>query len=111
MNLFKRICWIVIGCGAIATGAVFMGNPPETAPVIWWFLPAAATPGTPVLIVGRGLRDTSLVTFGGTRAGFAPAGPMAIRATVPARAATGPVSVTTPEGTAISTTALRVMGN
>lgn len=92
-------------------GAAFMGNPPDTAPVIWWILPASGAPGQPVLIVGKGFNETSLVTFAGTRAGFTLAGPMAIKATVPGGAATGPISVTTPEGTSLSATAMRIIGN
>jgi hypothetical protein len=108
MVLFKKLFWMLVGCGAIALGAAFIGNTPAAPPEIGWFQAGSGVPGTPVLIVGHGFNEASLVTFGGTPAEFSLTGSVAIRATVPAGAATGPISVTTPEGTATSATAFQV---
>lgn len=98
---------LLLGCGAIALGASFADVGTVTPPAIWWCHPLAGRPGTRVAILGRGLSQASLVTFGGVQAPFTRVGPMAIRATVPPGALRGPISVTTPLGTACSRAAFR----
>jgi hypothetical protein len=105
MGGLKRIFWILLGCGSIVAGALFVDSSPAVPPAIWWFHPLAGTPGTRVRILGKGFSDTTLVTFGGTRAPFTLMGPLAIQATVPPGAARGPITVTTPMGTASSSEA------
>ncbi|MGA9474488.1 MAG: IPT/TIG domain-containing protein [Terriglobales bacterium] len=60
--------------------------------------------GTQVGIVGGGFAGATEVTFGGVKAKtFTVVTPSLIQAIVPKRAKTGVVTVTTPNGTAIST--------
>ena len=106
MHKLKRLFWILMGCGSIAIGALFVDSSPVVPPAIWWFHPPAGTPGTRVRILGQGFSDTTLVTIGGTRAPFILVGPLAIQATVPPGAARGPITVTTPMGTASSSEGL-----
>jgi uncharacterized repeat protein (TIGR03803 family) len=58
-------------------------------------IPAAAKAGTSVIILGYGLTGTSSVTFNGVPAAFTAESDTYIRATVPAGATTGKVSVVT----------------
>ncbi len=62
-------------------------------------VPAAGTVGKRVLILGNNLTGTSSVTFNGVPAEFTVEKDSFIRATVPAGATTGIVSVVTPSGT------------
>jgi len=106
-RLVTKTFWVMAGCGAIAIGAWDIRGTwtLDSPPAIWWFHPPAGTPGTRVAILGKGFNETTMVTFGGTRAPFTLVGPGAIRATVPAGAGQGPITVTTPMGTAASSSA------
>jgi IPT/TIG domain len=65
--------------------------------------PTSGDPGTKVRINGPGLMDATSVTFNGTPAIFEFEFPTIVTH-VPTGATTGPVVVTTPEGTAVSST-------
>jgi hypothetical protein len=102
LKLLQHFFWFCVGCGAIAMGALFVDSAPPVPPAIGWFHPLAGAPGTRVVVVGKGFAEASLVTFAGVRAPFTLVGPLAIRVTVPRGAAPGPITVTTPLGTAAS---------
>jgi subtilisin-like proprotein convertase family protein len=72
-------------------------------PTITSFSPKTGKVGASVAITGTELTGATAVEFNGTDApDFIVSSPTEIIATVPAGAATGPVSVTTPGGTAVS---------
>src|SRR5882672_814329 len=96
-----------------ATGPISGTNPAGTAsssssftvinpPTIASFTPASGPVGTSVTINGTNFTTATAVRFNGTSAGFTVNSASAITATVPAGAATGPISVTNPAGTASS---------
>ncbi len=73
-------------------------------PTITSFNPTSGPPGTSVTITGTNLSGFTSVTFGGAPAGVTSSTPTQIVATVPNNAVTGPIAVTTPNGTATSAT-------
>ena len=75
----------------------------ETRPGITDFSPGEGGSGTVVVIDGVNLTGTTAVRFAGTTATFTLDSAVRITATVPAGASTGPIEVTTPNGTAAST--------
>jgi hypothetical protein len=79
-------------------------------PTISSFNPTSGSTGTAVTITGTNLSGATAVAFNGTSATFTIASPTQINTTVPARAASGPITVTTPNGTATSTTNFTVAG-
>lgn len=66
--------------------------------------PTTGAPGTIVTIAGTGLEDATRVTFGGIAASHWRQVGTGIAVTVPAGAASGPIGVTTPTGTASTLT-------
>ena len=62
-------------------------------------VPVAGKVGQSVIIVGNGLTGSTRVTFNGVEAAFTVKSDTYIKATVPAGATTGTVSVSTPSGT------------
>jgi len=78
-------------------------------PTVTGFTPASGVVGTSVTINGSNLTGASSVTFNGTAAQFTVTSSSAIQATVPAGAASGPISVTTSGGTASSSSAFTVL--
>ena len=74
------------------------------APTITGFTPAIGVVGSIVTISGTGFTGATAVTFHGSAAGFTVISATTIRATVPTGATSGPLSVTTPGGTATSAT-------
>src|SRR3989441_2974378 len=72
------------------------------APTISSFSPASGGVGTSVTINGTSFTGASAVRFNGVSAGFTVNSSTSIAATVPSGASTGPISVTTPGGTASS---------
>jgi uncharacterized repeat protein (TIGR03803 family) len=71
-------------------------------PVVTNLDPTSGPVGQDVDIVGGGFAAASKVTFGGRAASFTVLSPTLIQATVPSKAKTGKVKVTTPNGTATS---------
>jgi Ca2+-binding RTX toxin-like protein len=82
--------------------------PPPAAPSLASFAPSSGPPGTRVTLTGSNLSGTTAVTFGGAAAGFTVVSATEVAATVPGGAATGPITVTTPGGTATTATAFTV---
>src|SRR5207247_1195074 len=74
-----------------------------SAPAITSFTPASGPVGTSVTISGTNFTGATTVTFNGVSASFTVTSATTIQATVPTGATTGPLSVTTPGGTATST--------
>ena len=71
-------------------------------PVITNFTPQTGLPGTAVTITGANFLGTSGVTLGGTAAGFDVVSGTLMTITVPSGAVTGPIAVTGPGGTTVS---------
>ena len=87
------------GGTAQSSGAFTVVLPPTIAS----FAPASGPVGTSVTISGTSLTGATSVTFNGLSATFTVQSDAAIQAAVPTGAATGPVRVTTPAGSATST--------
>jgi uncharacterized repeat protein (TIGR03803 family) len=71
-------------------------------------LPTSGRVGTPVKILGNNLTDTTSVTFNGTPTVFTVVSSTEITTTIPSRAITGKIKVTTPSGTLTSPVNFRV---
>lgn len=71
-------------------------------PRIASFTPTSGPVGTAVTIMGTNLADVTAVTFNGISGAFTVVSSTQINATVPSGATTGPIRVTSPEGTATS---------
>lgn len=80
-----------------------------TAPVIASFNPVSGGPGTEVTVLGSSFTGATSVTFNGQPAVFTVGSAAGIVATVPIGATTGPIAVTTPQGTATSAGAFTVL--
>jgi subtilisin-like proprotein convertase family protein len=74
-----------------------------TTPRLTSFTPTSGKTGTVVTLTGVNFFGVSSVRFGGVAASFTVLSTTSIRATVPAAAVSGPISVTTGGGTATST--------
>jgi DNA/RNA endonuclease G (NUC1) len=82
-------------------------NPP---PIIFAFSPTNGAPYTNVVITGTNFGSALAVTFNGVSAAFSVDSGTQITATVPTNASSGPISVTTQSGTAISSNSFTVIG-
>lgn len=71
-------------------------------PVLTNFVPKHGAVGKTVTIIGKYFTGATSVTFNGTPAAFTISSNAVIRVTVPMGATAGPISVTTPYGTATS---------
>jgi hypothetical protein len=78
--------------------------PPASVPTITGFAPTSGRQGTSVTIDGTGFNGATSVTFNGRNASFTVLSATQIRATAPNGGKTGPIRVTTPGGTATSST-------
>jgi len=79
------------------------------APTIGGFTPTSGPVGTGVTITGTGFGSVTEVSFNGALAGFIVDSNTQIRASVPAGATTGPISVTNPAGSATSAASFEVV--
>jgi hypothetical protein len=96
---------------AIAAGgshSVALRAPGVLSPVVGCFLPPLGLPGDLVTIYGSGLDGVTSVKFGDTPASFTQLSDTRLRASVPAGAATGPLTVTTAGGSANSAKSFKV---
>jgi IPT/TIG domain len=100
-----------------ATGSVTVRTPGGTAvspvkliilPSVASLAPASGAAGTTVTIRGSGLNGATAVAFGGVAAKFSLGSSTQLSAKVPVGAATGVVTVTTPAGSASSSTPFSV---
>ncbi len=99
---FQGVDGTVLHTGSRDCGS---GSPGPTGPTITGFTPTSGPIGTSVTIDGLGFTGAQDVAFGGTSVGsgnYTVDSDSQITATVPSGATTGPVSVTTPDGTATS---------
>lgn len=92
-----------ISQGFTITGAA------NTIPTISSFSPGSGSPGTSVTVNGTNFINPSSVSFNGVNASFTVNSTISIAATVPAGATTGPISVTTASGTALSANSFVVL--
>jgi len=83
-------------------------NPP---PVVTSFSPTNGAVGDNVIIYGSNLGSASEVTFNGVSASYVINSPVQVTATVPTNSTPGPISITTPAGTAISSDSFIVTGS
>ncbi len=79
------------------------------APTIISFSPTSGTTGSSVVITGTNLNGASSVKFNGTSSSFAVNSSTQITATVPSAGTTGPISVTTSNGTGTSGSSFTVV--
>src|SRR5213593_2523531 len=92
--------------GTATSGTNFtITNPPT----ITSFTPAGGVVGTRVTISGTNFTGATAVRFNGVSSTFTVNSATSIQATVPATATSGPISVTTPAGTASSGSSFTVM--
>jgi hypothetical protein len=77
-------------------------------PAVSGFTPASGAAGTTVTITGQNLPGATKVAFDGTPATIVSDTATQMITTVPSGAATGRITVTTPAGTATSTTSFTV---
>jgi hypothetical protein len=85
--------------GAAASSSSFTVTSP---PTISTFTPTSGLVGTSVSITGSGFTGATSVNFNGTAASYTVNSPTSITTTVPSAATSGPLSVTTPDGTGVS---------
>ena len=85
-------------------GIIISTNLLTVLPRILSFAPTLGPVGTQVTIMGTSFFDVSSVSFNGTKSGLTFHSPEEIVTTVPVGATTGPIQVTTPDGTATSGT-------
>jgi hypothetical protein len=81
-----------------------------SAPTVTSFNPTSGPVGTSVSITGTNFTGVTGVTFNGVAASFTPNTSTNLSATVPGGATTGPIAVTTGNGTGTSSTSFTVTG-
>ncbi|UCF35517.1 MAG: DNRLRE domain-containing protein [Acidobacteriota bacterium] len=85
------------------------GGSSPSGPFIQSLSPISGAPGTEVTIAGSGLLGTSSVSFNGIATSFVVDSDSSLRAVVPSGASSGPVSVTTDQGTVTSLQSFQVL--
>jgi photosystem II stability/assembly factor-like uncharacterized protein len=99
-------CAAALTCTAVGTtttDVVILGlSEGATVPTITAFTPRHRGVGATVTITGTGLSGATAVDFNGTAAAIVSDSSGTIVCTVPRRATSGPISVTTPGGTVVS---------
>jgi hypothetical protein len=112
--MFRSVRTVVLVGAAVTTGAalvlVALPASASSTPTISSFTPTAAAVGAEVTIHGSGLADASAVAFNFVAAPIATDTDTEITTTVPLGDDQGPVTVTTPEGTASSTSIFSLVG-
>jgi uncharacterized repeat protein (TIGR01451 family) len=88
--------------GTAVSAASFIVLPP--GPIVSSFEPTAGLPGAAVTIEGVHFTGATAVRFGGRSAAFDVTSDAQIRAVVPADGTTGPITVSTPGGTHVTST-------
>lgn len=96
------------GSSATARLTVLSG---DGTPTLAGLAPTSGVAGDSITLTGTNFAAVSAVSFNGIAALFTVDSPTTLRATVPAAATTGVVTVTTPRGTATSTTVFTVVQN
>jgi len=91
-------------------GTVTSASDFHVLPSVTGFTPVAGPPGTEVTMTGNALGTTSTVLFGSAVATLVSANASQVVAIVPGTAATGPITVTTGDGNAITADAFEVLG-
>jgi hypothetical protein len=94
--------------GSATSSTAFTVTVPGPSPTISSFTPSSGPVGTTVTISGEHITGATAVAFNGTPASFTIVSDTQIRATVPSGASSGPITVTTPAGSATSSTAFTV---
>ncbi|WP_210516961.1 ferritin-like domain-containing protein [Hymenobacter terricola] len=84
-------------------------DPVVPAPVVASFSPTSGAPGTTIVVTGSNFTGTTAVTVGGVTAFFNVGSGGTLNVVLPAGAATGPIAVTTPAGTASSSSPFTVL--
>lgn len=103
---------VVSGEGTLTSTDVLEVTPrpgSDDQPAVSTFFPAAGVVGTQVSVSGANFTNVSAVRFNGVAAVFGVRSAVMLTAVVPAGAATGLVTVTTPAGTARSASAFSVL--
>jgi hypothetical protein len=93
--------------GTVSSSASFTVNYPP--PTLSAFTPSSGAAGTIVTINGTNLASTTAVSFNGVHTAFLAISDTAVRAFVPGLATNGPVSVTTPSGSATTKASFTVV--
>ncbi|MEA2559582.1 MAG: hypothetical protein QOH06_1086 [Acidobacteriota bacterium] len=94
---------VITSNGSAASAAVFSVQAASPLPSISFFNPISGQAGAQITITGTNFANVQSVRFNGVSAGFFVNSASSIMATVPAGAASGPITVTTAAGTASST--------
>lgn len=94
---------LALACGGGGKGASTTAPaPPPAPPTLSSLSPTSGVVGAPITLTGTHFTGATQVAFHGTAATFTVQSDSSLKATVPAGATTGTVSVTTPGGTATS---------
>ena len=88
--------------GTGLSAASFTVTAPPAAPSVTSFLPASGIVGSGVTVTGSGFTGATAVKFNGVAASFAVLSDTRVNTVVPTGATSGPISVTTPNGTGTS---------